>query len=426
MLRYDVLVVGAGPGGCAAAKKCVEGGLKTLLVDKRALPRRKACSGIIDNQAQNYVLENFGPIPEKVFGRPNISRGMAFYFPSVGTLFKDVDCYMPYVWRDRFDHFLATASGAEIWDATRFQRLERCGEEIEAVLRRGKDALKVRARYLIGADGGYSRVILSHAPEVYRNVPFAFACQKYFEGEIRADDRHLYWFLAPHMGPFPWLNVKDDQIIVGLGMMRGEAFQPKFDRLVGLLKERFGFKIRRELATESCLVNTMAGLNRFYAGRGRVLMVGDAMGLMHQGHCSISCALASGGYAGQAVTEGMAPGVDALARYKELVRPEMELCLDQFNPLRMMATSASSARRQPPFFAGLSRREKAMAARDLVRFLRSEFTQVDGLLPSMFRNMLHRLVLRRYHIPAVDVPPRGGSGGGVAASRPEAEEREVP
>jgi flavin-dependent dehydrogenase len=67
--RYDVVVVGTGPGGSAVAKRCVDGGLRTLLIDKQKLPRRKACSGIIDNLAQNYVLENFGPIPERVFGR---------------------------------------------------------------------------------------------------------------------------------------------------------------------------------------------------------------------------------------------------------------------------------------------------------------------------------------------------------------------
>jgi len=59
---YDVLVVGAGPAGSAAARKCVGGGLKTLLIEKHKLPRRKACSGIIANKSYNYVLENFGPI----------------------------------------------------------------------------------------------------------------------------------------------------------------------------------------------------------------------------------------------------------------------------------------------------------------------------------------------------------------------------
>ena len=51
--KYDVVVVGAGPGGAAAAKRCVDKGLDTLLIDKHKLPRRKACSGIICNVTQN-------------------------------------------------------------------------------------------------------------------------------------------------------------------------------------------------------------------------------------------------------------------------------------------------------------------------------------------------------------------------------------
>ena len=64
MQSFDVLVVGAGPAGSATAKKCMDGGLKTLLIDQHKLPRRKACSGIISNISQNYVLQNFGPIPD--------------------------------------------------------------------------------------------------------------------------------------------------------------------------------------------------------------------------------------------------------------------------------------------------------------------------------------------------------------------------
>jgi len=283
MEKYDVLVVGAGPSGSSAAKKCVDGGLKTLLIERRKLPRRKACSGIIDNLSQNYVLENFGPIPQEVFGAPNISRGMAFYFPSVGTILADVDSYMPYVWRDKFDHFLAKTSKAKLQDQTRFLSLEeKDGEFVVSLRRNGKD-VKVKTRYLIGADGGYSRVVRTVAPEAYKGIPFAFACQKYYEGEIDADDRHLYWFLTLGMGPFPWLNMKDGQIIIGLGMMQGDEFNPKFNRLLDLLKTKFGLKIKEELAVESCLVNTMTAMNRFFPGRGRVLMVGDAMGLMHHG-----------------------------------------------------------------------------------------------------------------------------------------------
>ncbi|MCK4968595.1 MAG: FAD-binding protein, partial [Candidatus Aenigmarchaeota archaeon] len=33
--NYDVIIVGAGPGGAMAARKCAEGGLDVLLLEKR-------------------------------------------------------------------------------------------------------------------------------------------------------------------------------------------------------------------------------------------------------------------------------------------------------------------------------------------------------------------------------------------------------
>jgi len=397
MEKFDVLVVGAGPGGASSAKKCVDGGLKTLLIERRKLPRGKACSGIIDNMSQNYVYENFGPIPESVYGAPYISKGMGFYFPSVGTIFMDMDCYMLYVWRDRFDHWLAKSSGAVLRDETRFLDVEQNADGVVATLNQKGKIVKVQAKYLIGADGGYSRVVLKVAPEAYDGVRFALACQKYYEGEIDASDRHLYWFLKPDMGPFPWLNVKDGQIIIGLSVLHGDAFAPRFNRLIELLKKDFGLKIKKELAVESCLANTMTILNKFFPGKNRVLMVGDAMGLMHQGHASISAALCSGGHAGEAVIQGLNSGVDALALYKDLMRPEMELCLDQFNPLRMMSTSASPRSKQPPVFQGLSNVEKLMAIKDGLVFMKKEF-KVEGMGPIVLKNTLYRLLHGKYDL----------------------------
>jgi flavin-dependent dehydrogenase len=401
MERFDVLVVGAGPGGSAAAKKCVAGGLRTLLIDKHRLPRRKACSGILSNVSQNYVLEHFGPIPPKVFSKPYISKGIGFYFPSVGMIYANVDCYNLYVWRDKFDHFLAKSSGAVLRDRTRFLHLEETASGIEAHLQRNGKVSRVRARYLIAADGSHSRVIRTFAPEVYRGMPWAYACQKYFEGKIDVDARYLHWFLTRNLGPFPWVNIKDDQVIIGLAMVKGQGFHARFNRFVDFLKKNLGLEIKRELATEACLSNTMTPLNRFFPGRGRVLMVGDAMGLMHQGGEGISCALVSGGYAGQAVTEALANGFDALPRYRQLVRPEMETALDQFNPLRMSASSASSNARQPGLFHGLGLVDRAKAIRDATLFLKSEL-EVKGMGETILKNMLYRLVFGRYRIPAAE------------------------
>jgi flavin-dependent dehydrogenase len=73
---YDVLVIGAGPAGCMAAKKSADAGYDVLLVDKMDLPREKSCSGILIQKSVQMVEAEFGKIPEMTFSHPQINRGI--------------------------------------------------------------------------------------------------------------------------------------------------------------------------------------------------------------------------------------------------------------------------------------------------------------------------------------------------------------
>src|SRR5580698_8675951 len=55
-MRYDALVVGAGPAGCAAAGLLAQRGWSVALVEKAQFPRRKVCGEFI-SAATLSVLE---------------------------------------------------------------------------------------------------------------------------------------------------------------------------------------------------------------------------------------------------------------------------------------------------------------------------------------------------------------------------------
>lgn len=57
---WDVVVVGAGPAGCAAAITSARAGLHVLLVDAKRFPRRKVCGGCLNGKSIRLLQELLG------------------------------------------------------------------------------------------------------------------------------------------------------------------------------------------------------------------------------------------------------------------------------------------------------------------------------------------------------------------------------
>ena len=57
---YDVIVIGAGPAGCTAAKILAKNGFRVLLAEKFKLPRYKSCSEQLIQKTLNLVKQYFG------------------------------------------------------------------------------------------------------------------------------------------------------------------------------------------------------------------------------------------------------------------------------------------------------------------------------------------------------------------------------
>jgi len=402
--KWDAIVIGAGPAGASAARTLVAGGLDCLLIEKKKLPRHKMCSGILSRWTIDFVHRKFGAIPREVYCQPNFLKGFALHFPSLRyPLVANSREAMPNVWRSAFDHFLTKASGARIRDGLALQHIEKQAEGFKITCNdtsktERSTAVSFASNYVVAADGGNSRSIRSMMPKAYRGLPYGTGMQLHYRGLIDVDPGHFNVFFHRDMGFYSWANIKDDDIHVGVGGIGTHKLPPYHAAFVSLLEKNYGLEIRETLMREGMAAVIQAPLNRFTLGTGNFLAAGDAAGFMHNGGEGISCALTTGNLAAEAILSAEKTGLEALDVYRTAVRDEAELCLDQFNPLRMMKTF--------PFQMDLkglwkkySLKELSVMWQDMKAFGAQDNGFADtGIGKISKQNMLHRLRHGHYRI----------------------------
>jgi flavin-dependent dehydrogenase len=394
MRDFDVVVVGGGPSGAACARACVDGGLRTLLVERGKLPRNKPCSGLIVRDAEALVTRAFGPIPDGCRSNSGGYTGITLHFPSVPSLFVPARGDAANVWRSKFDNFLVEGSGAEVQDDTLFEAVEELPDGVNVHLR-GHDGRtrRVSAGHLVACDGGHSRVVRAIAPVVHDGTAWALVYQRYYRGRIDLAPGPYHTFLTRDMGIYTWVSFKDDQILVGCGCMRGDRIAGYHDRLVAYLRQRFGFAPSETLRDEGCLGNALGPTNRFFLGQGRVLVAGEAAGFLHLGGEGISGALETGTLAGRALVEAAGRDGHALEVYRRLSRGARDRVLDQWSFTRLFRSFTH------PFalasaFARYPWRHYPALVRDTYRFLDQQ-ARGSGVGQAMVRNSWRRLFTRR-------------------------------
>lgn len=169
MKSYDLIVVGAGPGGATAATVAARNGLSTLLIDKATFPRDKICGDAISGKSVD-VLRKLGMLDAVVRDESLGSWGCTFSGPSgdeVAIPFtKMLDKPVApgfVVRREVFDDLIfkfAVSAGAEIQSNTSVTGLLRDGDTVVGVSTRdaNDEHRDVSAPLVIGADGAYSVV----------------------------------------------------------------------------------------------------------------------------------------------------------------------------------------------------------------------------------------------------------------------------
>ncbi|MBI2923360.1 MAG: NAD(P)/FAD-dependent oxidoreductase [Planctomycetes bacterium] len=336
--NVDVLVVGASLSAAACAKRLVDAGLETVVIERKKLPRHKVCSGILSPRGHRFLIENFGPLPREVLHEPTSCTGVTFHFPSAPSI--DIDFFggpTPHLYRKQSDWWAIRRSGVEVQDETSFARLEAGdGGVVVHATHRGRPQ-EFRARWVVGADGPTSMVVKAVYPEYQASIPWFMVGQKFHQIEAcPLDTRYFHFWFHPALGHYTWSHARDGRQIVGVGFDVGHNFDRAHANVVKYLGKRHGVRLGPAQDSEGCGENFGLSLvNRYVFGRGRVLITGQAAGFLNMMAEGMSAALHSGAICGESIVEAAFHGEPAQAVYRRHIASEVRRCSDQWNPLQI-------------------------------------------------------------------------------------------
>ncbi len=327
---WDAIVVGAGPGGCAAAYDLASGGRRVLLVDKARFPRPKACAGALTMKAVRALRYSIAPVVRKSVsaavleprsGGPGAAISVARSKPfCVMTIRAELDAYC----LDR-----TRARGADFRQVATLTALEQKQDRV--LLRVAGEADPLAARFVLGADGVHSRVrALSAQPG-----PCWFRRGFAVEANVPTMGREfpLTFDFAPVRGGYGWLFPRNDHVNVGLYTASEVAASPGAARVVdrGALLDYLAARCGG--GEPDRITGQFLGLGgaAYAPSAARVLLVGDAAGLVDPltGE-GIYGAIASGQSAASAVLSSLEQGGDAASLYGErLARQRADLSISE-------------------------------------------------------------------------------------------------
>ena len=274
MRSVEVIVVGGGPAGSAAAQRLKAAGAEVLVLDKECFPRHKLCAGWITPQVVSDLQLEISAYPYSFLSFRRLQwhlRGLKLPVP----------CVQHSIRRFEFDAWLLERSGAEVIQHT-----------VKEIRRDDKDFVidgAFRCRYLIGAAGTSCPVRRALFDDV---LPRARALQTVtleleFPYDWQDPDCHL-WFFEHGLPGYSWYVPKaSGWLNVGVGAIatrlkqRGENIKEHWRHLASKLERQFGIPMPSDPTGYSYYIRGPLDVVRV----GDAFLTGDAAGLATRDMC---------------------------------------------------------------------------------------------------------------------------------------------
>ncbi len=331
--EYDVLVIGAGPGGSMAARYAARSGAKVLLIEKKpeiGVPVRCA-EGISRDWLKIVEIE-----PDKRWIDQEI-RGAKIYSPdekSVITLSaeqagNEVGFVINREYFDKYLASLAVEEGAEIWLKSPAVDIIKENNTVKgAIVRKFGENVEVRAKIIIAADGFESQVARWAGLNTVLRERDIVSCIEYRMTNIDIDEKFTHFYIgscAP--GGYLWIFPKGkNEANVGIGVALNKIKDPGEAKkyLDKFIDEHPNLKKGGILQIITGAVSVCPVPKRIVADG--IMLVGDAARLIDPiTGGGIANAAISGRWAGEIAAKCLSnPSRECLKEYEEKVKKKWE------------------------------------------------------------------------------------------------------
>lgn len=304
-VNFDLVVVGAGPAGSAAAMTARRAGLSVALIDKAEFPRDKLCGGLVSGRAQTALKSIFPtPPPLDIY---HVGDYGAWHWGGEELVCFTTPDNLWFTMRFDFDTALcqaALAAGVADYTGRRWQTLDQANNSL--TMDNG-EVLHFGA--LIGADGVTSPVAAQLFGRAYDPAKIGFALETECLRAPGEDLKMVIDFRSANSG-YGWLFPKNNSLTVGVGGVHSENPDMRAALLKMLPKHKDAGKIKGAFLP--------FGDYRRNPGKGNIVLAGDAAGLIDPltGE-GIALALESGALAAEVVVNALAaaqPGAQPAAK----------------------------------------------------------------------------------------------------------------
>ncbi|MDJ0765585.1 MAG: geranylgeranyl reductase family protein [Myxococcota bacterium] len=296
-MGFDVVVVGAGPGGASAAYHLATAGLRVALLERRSFPRDKSCGDGITRSGVK-LLREMGVLDEIPY--VHVIRGVAVHMQGKGS--RDfpfpLDRYpgtealtIPRRMLDAAICRQATRAGAELFERVRVRDpLIEDGAIVGVIATDSKgEPMTFRGRAIVAADGATSHLARRAGLRSAPDKALGIAIRGYYEGISGLDDRMAFYLLLKDatdrklLPSYGWVFPTGPHTAnIGIGL-----FERVKGENINQLMARFLERLRSDdrFAAMSLTGTLMGAPLRFdfdpeRSAKGRMLLVGDAAGLV--------------------------------------------------------------------------------------------------------------------------------------------------